>query len=75
MEIVRYAARDTVHIGIREEGKVAPLRWATSMGQVLARPLDGLRELLDDRGSAVAEDAAGATARTGGGGPSGGGVG
>lgn len=53
MEIVRYAADGAVQVGVRDAGKVAPLRRAGSVAELLARPLDAVRDLLADQGPPV----------------------
>lgn len=53
MEIVRYVEAGAVRVGVRRGAEVAPLRRATGVADVLAQPLDGVRELLADLGPAV----------------------
>ncbi|CAL9331753.1 hypothetical protein SUDANB6_00086 [Streptomyces sp. enrichment culture] len=53
MEIVRYARDGRTEVGVLDEGKVAPLRWASTVAEVLAQPSGGLRERLADVGPAV----------------------
>lgn len=53
MEIVRYVQDGSAQVGVRGEGKVAPLRWASTVAEVLAQPLEDLRESLTDLGPAV----------------------
>lgn len=53
MEIVRYARDGGTEVGVLDEGKVAPLRWASTVAEVLAQPSSELRERLVDVGPAV----------------------
>lgn len=53
MEIVRYVQEGRVRAGVRSGGKVAPLRRVSTVAEILARPLEGLDELLADLGPAV----------------------
>ena len=50
MEIVRYVQDGSARVGVRNDGRVAPLRWASTVAEVLARPLAELREGLTDLG-------------------------
>lgn len=53
MEIVRYMQDGSPQVGIRSDGTVAALRWASTVAEVLAQPLEGLPERLTDLGPAV----------------------
>lgn len=53
MEIVRYVRDGNAQVGIREGERVAPLRWASTVAEVLAQPMEGLRERLADLGPVV----------------------
>ncbi|MCM2580618.1 fumarylacetoacetate hydrolase family protein [Streptomyces meridianus] len=53
MEIVRYVQDGGVRVGVRKDGKVAALTWASSIAEVLAQPLEELRERLADLGPAT----------------------
>lgn len=56
MDIVRYVQDGRVRVGIRKDGTVAPLTWASSMAEVLAQPLEGLRGRLAELGPATDVD-------------------
>lgn len=56
MEIIRYLHDGSARVGVRKDGTVAPLRWATTVAEVLAQPLNGLRERLTDLGTPVSAD-------------------
>ncbi|GAB3301421.1 fumarylacetoacetate hydrolase family protein [Parasphingorhabdus pacifica] len=53
MEIVRYLQDGVTRVGVRDEGEVAPLRWASTVAEVLAQPLADLRGSLTETGPAV----------------------
>lgn len=53
MEIVRYLQNGSARVGVRSEGEVAPLRWTSTVADVLAQPLGDLRERLTDLGDPV----------------------
>lgn len=59
MEIVRYVQDGSAQVGVRDGGNVAPLRWASTVAEVLEQPLEGLRQCFDDLGPTA--DAAGTT--------------